>query len=976
MPAPFPLAAVRHPLLLATLLAPSLLPAAVPPAGTPANSPPLHQLPAVEVTGTRLGRPLAESPAPSVVITRAEIERSGRTSLAHLLLDYPEFPGGAVTDAIAISSVHGVSGANLRGLGEGNTLVLVDGRRTVAAANTFGDTVFVDLNRLPPALVERVEVLKGGASAVYGADAVAGVVNIVTRRRASGGELALAYGNSFSTDTAELSAGLVAAATRDRLSVAVTADLLDRHALAHRDRDFSRTTNLAPRFAATYATFAKLPPAQLAGYDGRSLTAPNARITLVPGQINGAAGINISGLAPGAQITALPGTGGTAAGTLALAVPNYTAPAVAPTGGVFSPAVAATFVVPEATRTDPAARNLYNFNDTMWLIPAAQRLGAGVRFDYTTRAGPAFFGHAHLQRNRSQTEFLPAGITAPVPAAQPWNPFGVAVTAQWRLAELGARRSLYADTTSSLLAGLRGTVARRFDWEVAGSWGHNDYSDTTVNAASNTRVRAALATLDRTAALNPFGGASFRHAPALLDSVRIRPWTAGTSTLAVADARVSGDVIRTPAGPVRAAAYTDTRRERLVATSDPVQRSGDVLGQGVTGADTDRSRRVAAVAAEVIAPLLPARTAAAPAPLVIEAASRWESASGGFRSGARPSAGLVVRPHASLLLRASLASSFRAPTLPQLFAPQSEGFVNSIPDPRRPAALTGDDFDGPNVSRLVRGGGNPNLGPETGRARQFGVVWSPRSAPGLTLEAGWFRYDLEDLIATVGTGYVLDNELGGLGYLVVRQPGTETYVNRTASPIRVLTGPAGTFTTVAPGASATVPGRLVRIDSYTVNLSRRRLVGSDFTVRYAHTVADLGRFEAHAALTYTDQNSTAFDQATPLVDGASGNFRWRARGGLDWSRGPWHAGATMSWTASHGKHPELSYRKAYRPVNLHAGWTAPRESWLRGTRFTVGLDDIFNESVPLYPDPPIGYNAYLISRPQQRFWRIAATRTW
>lgn len=84
----------------------------------------------------------------------------------------------------------------------------------------------------------------------------------------------------------------------------------------------------------------------------------------------------------------------------------------------------------------------------------------------------------------------------------------------------------------------------------------------------------------------------------------------------------------------------------------------------------------------------------------------------------------------------------------------------------------------------------------------------------------------------------------------------------------------------------------------------------------------------------------------------------------------------MSWTAAHGHHPELSYRKAYRPVNLHAGWTAPRASWLRGTRFTAGLDDLFNESVPLYPDPPIGYNAYLISRPQQRFWRIAATRTW
>lgn len=944
-------------------------------AQTQATRHPLTLAP-VEVTGTRLPRALAESPVAATVLTRDDLERAGRTSLAQLFTELPEFNGSLITDAIAINGVRGVAAADLRGLGAGNTLVLVDCRRSTIAANVYGDTVFVDLNRLPPALIERVEILKGGASAVYGADAVAGVINVVSRRQPSGGELRLGYGNAFEHDAAETTATLLTGATRGRLGIAVTADVLKRNATAHRDRSFSRTSNLAPRFAATYAHFAALPPGQLAGYDGRSLTGPHARISLVTGQTNGANGVAIPGLPAGASITALPGTGGVAAGTLANATPSFTAPTAAATGGAFSAAGAAAFVAQELTRTDPAARNLYNFNPHEWLTPAALRLGAGLRLDFASDgAGPALFADLRGQRNRSHTEYFPVGITAPVPRTNPWNPFGVDVTAQWRIEDFGPRHSKYADETLSALIGARSPAGARIAWETAAGWSRNTYTDTVTNAARASLVRAALASTDRARALNPFGGPSFRQDAALIDSLKTKLWTAGEADLVTLDGRASGEIFQLPAGPLLGSAYAEGRRERLNSRSDAVFRSGDALGQGQTGADGAWSRRVLAGAAEMRAPLLRGDSPAAAA-LVFEGAARWEAASGGFSSGGRPSLGLLARPGAGLTLRASHAWSFRAPTLPQLFAPQSEGFANSLLDPRRPAALTGDERDGPNVPRLVRGGGNPALRPETGRSLHLGAAWEPRGVRGLALEVGWFRYNLENLITGVGGVYVLQNELGGLGWLVTREPGTQIFVNRTTAPIAVLTGPAGATTSVAPGASATVPGRLVRIDSYTINLSRRRLIGSDYALRYAREFSGVGRVALGAAITALDERSGAFDKFEPLRNGASDGSRWRGRGTLDWSHGAWSAGAAMHYIGSAGSHRELNYQKPYRPVQLHAGWTAPKDGWLRGTRFDLALDDAFEETTPLYPDPPMGYNAYVVPRPQGRFWRVAVTRAW
>jgi len=942
-------------------------------AGAQTTPPPLALDP-VEVTGTRLGRRLEDSPINYTLVSREALQDSGRLRLGEVLRELPEFGGSQITDLVAFNETRGVTAFDLRGLGSGNTLILVNGRRPTVNASVFNAiTTFVDLNRFPPSSVERVEILKSGAAAIYGADAVGGVVNLITRRQPAGGEVSVSYGNTFRTDAAELNAVVIVGATRGRLGLSVGIDWFQRHAQAHVDRDFTRTADLTARFIGTYDYYARLTIAERAHLDGRSLTSGQARFSVAPGAVNGRDGVSVPGLPTGAAVTTLPGTNG-----LISATPNFTSPSASPTGGQFNATAAATFVAPELTRGDPAARNLFDFNRYIWTTPAASRLGATVRADYETTNATTLFAEFAGGRNRSRTEYHPRDFTGVIPRTNAFNPFGVDVEVTWRIPDAERRRSLTEDDHGSAQVGARSPARARWKWEVAGTYSRDEFVDTTRGLYLASRVRTALASSNPLLALNPFAGANHRQSQTVLDNIATEAWFGGASDLLVFDARLSGPVLRLPAGPIQGAVFAEHRRERFSAVSDVASRTGDIVGFGQTGADASFAREVTAFGAEAHAPLLAAAGNTRGPRLAVEAAARAEEFAGGFRSGVKPSIGLLARPISDFTLRISHAWTFRAPSLPQLFLPQTDTFFNSVPDPRRPPALTGDDADGPNVPRLVRQGGNPRLAPETGRTLQTGLIWSPRKLAGFSFEATWFRYELEDLISGVSPTYVLDQELGGLGALVHRQPGSESFVNRTPAPIAVLTGPFGQKTSVIPGQSVSVPGRLARVDVFTVNLSRRRMVGWDFGARHEGVLAG-GRWRASGAVSYTDEFSSAYDAQSPLVNkaGIPHNPRWRGRGSVDWARGSWSFGATMNYTARSGHHDVWSnYQKPYRVVHLRTTYTPPRQSWLRGTQINVGIEDLFDEQPPLNLDHPIGYNYASIPRPQGRFWRVTLRRTW
>src|SRR5438105_14276780 len=143
----------------------------------------------------------------------------------------PEAGFTRINEGGTTAAVRGSTALNLRELGANNTLVIVNGRRTVPTANASGGTVFVDLNRFPIAMVERVEVLKDGASAIYGADASAGVVNIILRKDFNGVEISGSYGNSIHTDVAEKNYSLFAGAASGKASATVGLSYFERGGL-------------------------------------------------------------------------------------------------------------------------------------------------------------------------------------------------------------------------------------------------------------------------------------------------------------------------------------------------------------------------------------------------------------------------------------------------------------------------------------------------------------------------------------------------------------------------------------------------------------------------------------------------------------------------------------------------------------------------------------------------------------------------
>lgn len=937
------------------------------------TAPPVDLAP-FEVTGTRLSRPLEASPINYTVVSREALASSGRARIGEVLRDLPEFGGNPVTDMVAFNESRGVSAFDLRGLGNGNTLILVNGRRTTVNANAFDlITTYVDLNRFSPAFVERVEILKGGASAIYGADAVGGVVNILTRRRPAGGEASLSYGNTFKTDAAELDATLAAGASRGGLGVSVGIDYFQRHAQAHVDRPFSRSSDETARFTGAYDYYARLPAEQRQNFDGRLLNSGNARFSVVPGQVNGRNGVNVPGFPAGVEVTTLPGTGG-----LASATPSFAQPFRGTTTGQFAAAAAGTFVAPEVARGDPNARSLFDRNLYIWTLPEANRLAANTRLDYDLAPGVALFGELAGGRNRSRTEYHPREFSGVVPRTNPYNPFGVDVTVEWRIPDDQRRRTITEDDHLSGIVGVHSAPDRALHWETAASYSRDEYVDTTRGLYRASRVQAALASTDPATALNPFGGRDYRQAAPVFNAIATNAWFGGMADLLTFDGQVSGHPWKLPAGRIEIAVFVEHRRERFSSVSDAASRAGDILGTGQSGADVAYSRSVDAIAAELRVPVLPSADGSPLPRLALEGAARREKFSRSFDSGTKPSLGVVARPMADVMVRGSVAKTFRAPSLPQLFSPQSDTFYNNVPDPRRPPALSGDDNDGPNVPRLVRPGGNPGLAPETGRVLQAGAVWSPRAGHGFSAEATWFRYELEDLISGVSPTYVLDNELGGLGSLVHRESNGQSVVNRTSNAVPVLTGPAGQTTLVAPGQSTTLPGRLTRVDVFTVNLSRRRLEGWDFGVRQRGQIAG-GTWNAAASGTYTHFSGGAYDRLTPMINsaGASGQPRWRARGALDWTRGAWAAGTTMTYQASSGYHdPNGYYQKPYRVVYVHANYTSPRQSWLRGMEIQLGVDDLFDEDPPLNLDHPIGFSYSTIARPQGRFWRVTLIRKW
>jgi len=697
----------------------------------------------VTVTGSYIRRIDAEEALPVLRITREEIERSGAATLEQLLLRLPANVN-AFNEAQSVGEITrpGISSANLRGLGGGSTLVLLDGRRL---ANHAFDGEAVDLGAIPLAAIERIEVLTDGASAIYGTDAIAGVVNITLRKdfagvQASGGVMVTQHGGGrrrqagLDTGTGDLA--------RDGYNLLAALQYSMQQRLQARERDFART--------------AQRPEIGLDALNGATFPAnivdrPRGRI-----------------LNPALEAGCSPPT----------SLPFRPFPFRTPACGVDT-----------AVWTD--------------LLPEAERASALLRGTWRVDAALDVYAEALLARNRLERQIapmpvLPIGNAAgpPVyPAGGPYYPSAFAaanglsgdLVVAWRADELGPRLNTVSGQAQRYAVGAQGRTA---DWDFDLAAVHSANTQEQAYGGSWLYIGRFIPAL-RTGLINPWGP-SGPEGQALLASTVFSgtPQTARASTT-LASAVASRELAALPAGPLRLALGGEARRERLSYVWDPA-----VLLNGFAPVDNVQQskrgqRRVQALHAELALPIEQGFEA--------QLAVRHDDYSD-FGSTTNPKLALRWRLEPQLMLRSSWGTGFRAPPLYALDAPPGvTRLVAGLPDPVRcPVTKTVDDC---NFIVLAYAGGNPHLQPETSSQHSAGIVWQPAREVSVAIDH--WRIRQQDIIAPL-TGELVLRYHQRFADRIIRAPADPARPALAGSIIGMDLSPINLGTTLASGTDVAV----------------------------------------------------------------------------------------------------------------------------------------------------------------------------
>jgi iron complex outermembrane recepter protein len=654
----------------------------------------------IEVTGSNIKRIDSETVSPVQVITREEIERSGKATIADVLRDIPANQGNSYNETFTNSFSPGSSGISLRGLGLKTTLTLVNGRRMAnyGFAQNLQDT-FVDLNSIPSSAVERVEILKDGASAIYGADAVAGVVNIILRKDYKGIEIGSSGGTTSEGGMNEyrlnLSAGKGDLAT-DKFNVFGVVDFYHRDLLtwsernATKDADFRGQAGGALQWSAGGGTY-RGPIANVGGFNRLAMTpCPNA---------------SDSRLSADTFLEAQTGT------------------------------VCAFNVAPYLT-----------------LIPKTDRVGFLGKGTYQIGADISAFGELSLSHNKTQQTFTPAFVRGTVITAQgsvallplrltATNPANQNVTTpdgtvlapatreiNYAFREFGGRDAEITTDSGRVLLGLKGT---------AGSWDYETAIGAAKSDTSQLNKNRLLAGISSDAAvLSTYNFQQPDPSSALINQYKTNLTRKATSELQFFDAKANAELFQLPAGAVSFATGLEYRKEKLKDTPDPIAAQlvttvtnvgtipvYQVVGQG--GTATNGSRSNTAIFGEFSIPILKT--------LESQIAVRYDKYSD-FGGSTSPKLGFKWTPITQLAVRANYGKGFRAPTLPEI-SPSTATFFTSVTDPLNKGQV---------VSIPGIFNGNPDLKAERSTSKTAGIVIEPNKDVSFGL--GWYEIEIKDLI--------------------------------------------------------------------------------------------------------------------------------------------------------------------------------------------------------------------------------------
>lgn len=685
MPLPRPPRAARRLLKLQTLAQAAALLAAASAGAALAQEAKLER---VEVTGSSIKRIEGETALPVQTIKREDIEKAAVTTAAELLGKISASAGN-ISDSASLSDIagqRGFAGANLRGIGVSSTLVLLNGRRIANFASP-GSASGVDLNAIPAAAIQRVEVLKDGASAIYGTDAISGVINFITRQDYRGADL-YAYRSETQDGGAEktilTASGGTGSLARDGYNLFAVLDYSKTEALRSSQRDWIGSV-FQPEINLDV---------------GSSNTFPaNARR------------VNAGGSGTGARR-------------------NPAAPACNPPASIYSPD---SFV--------GATACLYDYMQDTLLFPAQDKLSLLTRGELALGRDHSLFAEAMLSRSESLYRISPLTVTnLNYPAGGRYYPTGLfpgysgALALNLRLVEAGGRTNEVEADTTRLVLGAKG---------LAGGWDYNTALNFSESKVTDAYIDGYVRTDEfnsffRSGALNPFGP-SDAAALATLQGLKVHDDARKSkgSTLSF-DARASRELFEMGGGAAALALGYEFRREKLAFRPSELLRNGQIRGEGAATA-FDGSREVNAVFSELNLPI--SRSLEAQLALRHD---RYSDAG----STTNPKLGLRWTASKQLLLRGSYGEGFRAPTLADLYTPTRLGQTNGIYNDiycAQAKAIDPDlepDYCGLQPDKLV--GGSKGLKPEESKQYALGLVFELNRQASVSLD--WWRIEKSNTI--------------------------------------------------------------------------------------------------------------------------------------------------------------------------------------------------------------------------------------
>jgi len=979
----------------------------------------------IVVVGSQIKGAKTTAALPVTVLGESQIAATGAVSGDDLFRSIPQmgdvFINPSNNPQTSNSTRGDVNSINLRSLGVGNTLVLLNGRRLVShpTSQSSGTVPLLgfNANAIPTSNLDRLEILRDGAAAIYGSDAVAGVVNTVLKSDFDGLTADAQYGWAEGTHRKEYTSNIFAGRNfaDGRGNISLNGNFTWRTAQRPSDRSYTATQDLRSLFAGYPDYAASAAPDNR----GNQNSFANFSVFNGPGVIRqGTTALTTAAGATHVQPNTIAGCAAQLGNGLCLGTGNLATGSTANAYRYNAVQNDATTIAPAIKRQNLFLNGHYDISDSL------------------TAYGELGFYHATSEGLTTQGTSL---VVIGVPASNYWNPFGPVTFANgqvnpnrlpgltnvpaaglpvtftnYRFNDLGPSKVEVENYQTRFLGGLKGEKWG-WSWDSALLYSKADAKDESDGIDSK-KLAASLA-LSTPDAYNPFnggcldgtGGRDCTPSPqAALDAIRFRLKRHSTTTLTLADFKVSKpDLINIWAGPVGVAAGVEYRHETQADRRDPMLDgrtpftdpvTGNTSNSNVTGVNdtpsTRGSRNVGSAFLELAVPLVsPEMNIPLVRRIDLQLAGRYEHYSD-FGSVAKPKIAFAWDVVDGVRFRGSWQKGFRAPNL-ETTNPFAYSRTNTVTDYYRCEA----DLRAGRISTFTactRGvgirfttAGNPELKAEESENYSVGVVLQPTFIPE---QFGRFTF-------TVDRWQIKQNGIvGTLGSANIAIQDYLFRINGASNASVIRAAPTVDDIAFFQGTGLTPVGQILEIRDQFKNLQPQTVSGIDYGMNWSLRTETLGRFSLDIDGTFMDKFSQqlsppiaelfaaraagTINRATPLTDVGdllkkNGKPKWKWTGTGTWRGGPFQVGASVIYTGAMMDMDFLSTAgepwqvKPLTTVNLYGQYRFEKKGWANDTRIRVGARNLFDK------DPPLSSSGYIGSlyNPYARYWYMSISKS-